>query len=96
MKESYAAENKHKEDASLDAKKNKKELDKYKTNNIYSLKTYFTLLNQPELPDIINVVHEEPEVTKAMMEVIKRRKTRESDHAAQVKMLNAHISELSG
>lgn len=43
-----------------DVKKAKKELDKFKSNNQYSLKTFFNIMNQPETPDIINVTHDDP------------------------------------
>ena len=60
MKETIESENKLKENASSDSKKIKKEFEKFKSNNLYSLKSYFTILSSADLPEVINLSHEDP------------------------------------
>lgn len=58
-----------------DAKKATKELDKFKANNQYFLKTFFNIMLQPEIPEVINVTHDDPEIVRSMMEVLKKKKS---------------------
>jgi hypothetical protein len=69
------ARNKEKEEMGSDAKKIMKEFDKYKSNNLNNLKVFFSMITQSDIPEVINVSHEDTEVIKGMMEALKKKKT---------------------
>lgn len=39
------------------------------------MKTFFNLMSQTDLPDMINITHDDPEMLKSMMEVLKKKKS---------------------
>ena len=93
LKETIDSENKLKESASSDLKKTKKEIEKFKANNLYSLKSYFSIMGSADLPEVINLSHEDPEVVKGMMETIKKRKFRENSFSDQLNQIQLELSE---
>lgn len=51
----------------MEVKRIQKEFDKFKSNNQYFLKTFFNIINQSDIPEVINVTHDDSEIVKSMM-----------------------------